>query len=87
MEPSRQQAVRSDQNWWGCDSARSASFNAHYREVDRAVSYNTAAARAKGMPSVASPLNRCRSRTSAACRTVEASHCTISANALESTPT
>jgi hypothetical protein len=31
MEPSRQQAARSDQKGWGCDSARSASFNAHYR--------------------------------------------------------
>ena len=30
MEPSRQQAVRSDQNGWGCDSARSASFNPYY---------------------------------------------------------
>jgi len=38
----------------------------------RAVSRSTAAARAKGMPTVASLLNRSRSRTSVARRTVEA---------------
>src|SRR4051794_30939303 len=30
MEPGRQQAVRSDKKGWERDSARSASFNAHY---------------------------------------------------------
>ena len=33
MEPGRQQAVRSDKKGWGCDAARSASFNAHYQSL------------------------------------------------------
>jgi hypothetical protein len=32
METSREQDVWSDQNAWERDSARSASFNAHYRK-------------------------------------------------------
>jgi len=35
METSREQAVWSEQNAWERDSARSASFNAHYHALAR----------------------------------------------------